>query len=137
MANQQVILVITLILASGYLFTHGVLQMNTRTRERAIERALGLKKGQIMRLILLEEIIIIFSALIAGAIVGTLFAAVYIHAGAFLANTGYVLRPDVVFPTVSFLQYVFWFAVIMIVAAIPSVIIQQKYETGSLLKQYE
>ncbi len=136
LSSQQTNLVISLVLASGCLILYGFFQMNARSREHAIERALGLKKREILKLITSEGFLIVLAALIGGFVVGTLFSSVFLQTIS-IFSTGGGLRPYVILPLEQFFLYILLFIVIMILSIIPAIILQQKYDIGSLLKRFE
>ncbi len=131
---QQVTIAITLFLAAGCLLVFGFFQIGVRTRERAVERAMGLKNHQILGVFLVEELIIILSALITGGFTGILISSTLFHA---IWQNSWRLQPVIIFPLTAFLQYMIWLSGFMLVSLLPSSFLLKKTETSFLLKQYE
>ncbi|MFX1514701.1 MAG: FtsX-like permease family protein [Promethearchaeota archaeon] len=135
--SQQVVLLVSLVLACGCVLLLGMFQQNRRTREHALERALGVKKQEIFLVTLIESVFVIFTALIIGTCTGILYCIIYFSSQSILWLQKSGLYPPVILPFNAFIPYFIWFLIFVIISLIPSNIIQQRYSTGLLLKQYE
>ncbi len=135
-SSHQTIIIVALLLSFGCLINFGFLQENSRTREHAIERTLGLKRREILQVTLLEELIVTTLALASGICVGIVFSYIFFcYQSALWKKAG--LAPSGFLPIYDLFGYIIWYVVFMIISIIPSIIVHQRYDIGSLLKRYE
>ena len=118
------------------LVIYGIFQVSIRLRERAVERVLGLKKSEILQMTILEKMVILASAIFIGGVLGIIYS--WIGTFWFLSNIGLVQQyyiPRILFPIDKYIIYIVLLIIFMIIAVIPSIYIQQRYDIGTLLKQ--
>ncbi len=126
----------SILLATCSLIIYGIFQVSIRLREHAVEQVLGLKKSEIFQLTILEKLVILASAIFIGGIMGIIYA--WIGTLWFLSNIVRLAHPyyiRILFPIDKYLIYMALLLIFMIIAVIPSIYIQQRYEIGILLKQ--
>ena len=115
---------------------YGIFQVSIRLRERAVERVLGLKKSEILQMTILEKMVILASAIFIGGVLGIIYS--WIGTFWFLSNIGLGQQyyiPRILFPIDKYIIYIVLLIIFMIIAVIPSIYIQQRYDIGTLLKQ--
>ncbi len=135
LALQQGNVLVSLILAGSSLLIFRFFQLTTRTREHAIEYALGMKHNSVIQMILLEDGFIIIAAICGGVIAGLLFS-IAIISGFSLAGSTRGIHPYLILPITTFPWYLLWFILFLLLSIIPPIVVARKYDTGVLLKRY-
>ncbi|MFW9856904.1 MAG: hypothetical protein ACFFFG_17780 [Candidatus Thorarchaeota archaeon] len=133
-SSHQMIHGISLILTLGGFIIFGIFQQISRTKEHAIERVLGMLKREIYYVTLIERVFIVALALISGGTVGSLFFGISTLAFASI-GTFSGIRPGIIFPFADYVMYLLWFILFVMISLLPSIILQQKYDVGLLLKR--
>ncbi|MFX0016859.1 MAG: FtsX-like permease family protein [Promethearchaeota archaeon] len=142
LSSQQTVIIISLMLALGCFILFGLFQRNNRVREHAIERTLGLTRGEVLHVVLYEEIIVIFLAIVSGVGTGIFSSSLFFFFQSALWNVSAIyqtvgLSPSIIFPIDDILYYITWFIVFMFISVVPSILIHRKFDVASLLKRFE
>jgi hypothetical protein len=107
-------------------------------REHIIERVLGLKKKELFQIVLYEEGLMIFSALLIGLLLGTLVSGVFFFGlmVTVMYGTNY-LPKAIVYPLNDIFSWLIITISVIILSISPYVYKQQSYDLGNLLKRIE
>ncbi|MFX0172592.1 MAG: ABC transporter permease [Candidatus Hodarchaeota archaeon] len=97
---------------------YGYYQVNERGRELAVERALGMKIGQLTRSFLYESVNILFFSFIFGTIFGMIFSTFFVSIWLLTLSPSSIPPPVVFYPIVEINIYIGAFLVLGLVASI-------------------